>query len=106
MFVGRPGSNWPYEFSSFDIFEASILHPAFKKRAGARLHLGSSRRLEEHLVEDESGGIWLQRAVRRRPCQIKIDALNPSAGFGISECNVVSAVIADVFFRTLTRCTA
>lgn len=68
MFVSRPGSHWQYELLSFDIFKASILHPSFKKRAGARLNLGSSRRVEEHLVENGSGGIRLQRAVRRRPC--------------------------------------
>lgn len=30
MFVGRPGSHWQYKFFTFDIFEASILHPPLK----------------------------------------------------------------------------
>jgi len=95
MLVCRPGPHWPNETFSLDIFEASILHPAFKKWARARLHLGSSRRVEEHVVELERGGIRLQRVIRGRPCEIKIDTFDPSAGSGVTGCWLVSMIVAE-----------
>ncbi len=72
MFISRPGPHGPNESFSFDIFEADFLHPAFKKRAGTWLHVGSSGGVDEYVVEFKRGGLWLQRAVRGCPCEIEI----------------------------------
>ena len=106
MFISRPGSHGPNESFGFDIFEAGILHPAFKKRAGTWLHVGSSGGVDEYVVEFKRGGLWLQRAVRGCPCEIEVDTFDQSARYNVTECPSVLMIIADVLLGTLTPYTA
>ena len=73
MFICRPSPDRPDEFVSFDIHEASILHPPLKKRSGAGFHIDSSRGFEEFVIEFETRMFGGKRAVRRFPSQIQIN---------------------------------
>lgn len=106
MLVSRPGPHGPNESLSFDIFEADFLHPTFKKRAGAWLHVGSSGCVDEYVVEFKRGGLRLQRAVRGCPCEIEIDTFNQSARYYVTKCPSVLTIIADVLLGMLTPYTA
>ena len=85
MFIGRPGSYRPDEFVSGDTLEAGLFHPAFKERSRAGLHTGSSSCFDELAVELVECSIRGEGAIWGGYFDIKVDALNVTSWFCVSE---------------------
>ena len=85
MFISRPSSYRPDEFVSGDVLEAGLLHPAFKERSRAWLHAVCFRNFEELPVEFVKCSIGGEGAIRRGYFDIKVDALNVTSWFCVSE---------------------
>lgn len=85
MFIGRPSSYRPNEFVSGNIQEADLFHPAFKERSRAWLHAVCFRNFEELAVEFVKCSIGGEGAIWGGYFDIKVDALNVTSWFCVSE---------------------
>ena len=85
MFISRPGSYRPDEFVRADILEAGLFHPAFKERSRTWLHASSSSSFDELAVEFVECFIGGEGAIRGGYFDIKVNALNVTSWFGVSE---------------------
>ena len=85
MFISRPSSYRPHEFVRADILKAGLFHPAFKERSRAWLHASSSSSFDELAVEFVECFIGGEGAIRGGYFDIKVDALNVTSWFCVSE---------------------
>lgn len=85
MFISRPSSYRPNEFVSDDILKAGLFHPAFKERSRAWLHAHCFRNFEEFTVEFVECSIGGEGAIWGGYFDIKVDALNVTSWFCVSE---------------------
>lgn len=66
-----------------NVSEASILHPAFEKWTGTRLHISFAHGVDEFVVEFQRRMLFFQRAIWGLPCKVEVDEFDPAAGFGV-----------------------